>query len=168
MSHPVSCPNCGHTFNVCNDFEVYENIVADIVNGELSPERTAHYDVIDKNGITYQVKHVATQHRSLNQQNRRNDVWRWQFPDRKVNINADFFVLFVQDRGIMFLLDKSVAKNKFHKYGKYASISSTVGCGAWIWDYKVTPETFIKKRDELIRTQQLSLLIDSSINNSAN
>lgn len=162
MSQNVSCPKCGHAFEVGAEFERYEKIVAEIVGGKLAPPRTAGYDVIDRDGVTtYQVKYSGA--RGVN---KRGWIWQWN----ESGVIPDLFALFggTNSDTFMFLVDyrSFIGHSTHRKIPRYRErlghmVAAWQGINGWIWDYKVTPETFIQKRDELLRAQQLRLEIES-------
>lgn len=161
MSQIVTCPDCGHVFEVDELFEHCEKIVSELVNGKLAPPRTIGYDVIDQCGMTYQVKHSSFIHKNIRKNGDIHSLFKWDVPTSK--LFADFLVLFFLDkdnRSTIFLLDRKHANKHLlctnPKKNKY-SIMAVISANGWIWNYRVSPENFMARVAELKASQQLAL-----------
>jgi hypothetical protein len=166
MSQIVTCPcGCNHTFEVDELFEKYEKIAAGLVNGKLCPRGTVGYDLIEQDGTTYQVKHSNARM----MKHGKHAIWGWDF--RLNHISPDFCILFgvTQNEYFVFLVPYEKAKsmasyrNPNSYDGPQLRLNAGSHYGSWIWDYRVSPENFMRRVAELKAAQQLSMMFSTGL-----
>lgn len=166
MSQIVTCPcGCNHSFEIREEFEEYEEMVAKIVGGKTMPPRTPGYDVIDPDGFTYQVKYTGC---PIKDPRYKCEHWYWQFSNGH-KLTADFLVLFAKDRSgnlSIFLMNKVTCKT-FSPVGHDRFImTGGIGKRSKIWDHRVSAENFMARVSELKKIEQLSLQFTQGLGSS--
>lgn len=165
------CPRCGEFICYVPAFQVYEELVAEWLRGEMCPPFQPGFDVWKCKPfpeLTFQVKHSEVyQFNGKTSTRHSSKTWNFNQSKWRKETSADYFVLFGTDENGMvqtFLMSRD-------RFVKHSSRNSTGGrvlnttCNRmthrgipYIWGYHVAkPETelvqAVLKREELLQFQ---------------